>query len=214
MVKRKLTYMSIVLSITIVFILGIIVGWTMSTSKFTETSKLIKENELNTESFLIEQELFETLGSQGCNLTNTRLIYLSQQLYQLGQVLGTDTAKKDVGESDYNILKRRFHLLQLKTYTITYRFKESCGLDVPIFLFYYSQNPESKEQGHILDEIVSAYGARVFAIEYEYAPELRFAEDYYAITMAPTVIMNYEQTFEGFTTKEIFEEAIINQEKP
>ena len=133
MVKKKLTYLGVVLTLTVVFLVGITLGWSLSNSKFTEATKLIRENELNTESFLIEQELFETLGSQGCDLARSRLDEFSEQLYQLGQVLGKDTAKKDLGEQNYNILKRRYHLLQLKTYTSTYKFNSSCGYENPVF---------------------------------------------------------------------------------
>jgi len=209
MVRKKLTFLAVVLSLTIVFAIGVILGWSLSTAKATEATKILKENELNTESFLLEQELFETLGSKGCELTQTRLDDLSQQLYTLGIQLGTPTAKQDLGEENYHLLKRRYHLLQIKTYTLYYRFRQSCVMPNPVFLFYYSKNDAaSAQQGEILDDIVAAYDARVFAIEFQYSPELAFLEQYYNITSTPTIIMNYGVQFTSLTQPTVLEQAL------
>ncbi len=198
MVRRQ-TYLSIILLLILVFAIGVIVGRSASNPELSEVNKFIKQSELTTESYLLEHELFADM-EKNCDLARLRLAALSSGLWQLGKLLGTGTAKQDLGESNYNFLKRKFHLMQIKTYTLYHRLKQDCAVDVPVLLFYYSQNDaKSQEQGAVLDKLVGDFDVNVFAIEYNYSQELRFLEEYYEITGTPAVVVNFETVRQGLT---------------
>ena len=186
----------------IVFAIGIIVGRSASNPELSEVNRFIKQSELTTESYLIEQELLAGF-EQNCDLAELRLAGLSSDLWQLGKLLGTETAKEDLGESDYDFLKRKFHLMQIKTYTLYQHLREDCAVYDPVILYYFSQDDvQSHEQGSILDRLVVEEGAHVFAIEYNYSQELLFLEDYYEISHTPSVVVNYEHVRQGLTSYE------------
>ncbi len=196
MVKRQ-AFFSIILLLVIIFAAGIIVGRSMSNPELSDVNQFIKQSELTTESYLIEQELFAGM-EKNCDLAKLRLSALSSELWNLGKSLGTETAKQDLGEENYDFLKRKFHLMQIKTYTLYHKLKQDCSVDVPVILFYYSQNnPDSLEQGAILDRLVGGFDVKVFAIEYNYSQELRFLEDYYEISRTPSVVVNFETVRKG-----------------
>ncbi len=198
MVRRQ-TYLSIILLLILVFAIGIIVGRSVSNPELSDVNRFIKQSELTTESYLIEQELFAGM-EKNCDLAKLRLSVLSNELWQLGKLLGSETAKQDLGEEDYNFLKRKFHLMQIKTYTLYHQLKQDCSVDVPVILFYYSQNDaKSQEQGAVLDKLVGEFDVKVFAMEYNYSPELRFLEEYYEITGTPSVVVNFETVRKGLT---------------
>ncbi|MEM4239652.1 MAG: hypothetical protein QXM31_01015 [Candidatus Woesearchaeota archaeon] len=198
MVRRQ-TYLSMILLLILVFAVGIIVGRSMSNSELSDVNNFIKQSELTTESYLIEQELFSGM-EKNCDLAKLRLSALSSELWQLGKMLGSETAKQDLGEANYNFLKRKFHLMQIKTYTLYHRLKQDCAVEVPVLLFYYSQNDaKSQEQGVILDRLVGEFDAKVFAIEYNYSPELRFLEEYYDIAGTPSVVVDFGTVRKGLT---------------
>ncbi|MEM2916111.1 MAG: hypothetical protein QXT19_02020 [Candidatus Woesearchaeota archaeon] len=201
MVKRQ-TYISMILLLILVFATGIIVGRSVSNPELSEVNKFIKQSELATESYLIEQELFAGM-EKNCDLAKLRLSALSRELWQLGKLLGSETAKEDLGMANYDFLKRKFHLMQIKTYTLYHRLSQDCAVDVPVILFYYSQNDsKSLEQGAILDKLVSGFDVTVFAIEYNYSPELRFLEDYYEISTTPSIVVNFDIVRKGLTPYE------------
>ncbi|MEM4253824.1 MAG: hypothetical protein QXR48_00340 [Candidatus Woesearchaeota archaeon] len=191
-----------ILLLILVFAIGIIVGRSVSNPELSEVNRFIKQSELATESYLIEQELFADMENN-CDLAKLRLSALSGELWRLGKLLGSETAKEDLGNANYDFLKRKFHLMQIKTYTLYHRLSQDCEVDVSIILFYYSQNDsKSLEQGAILDKIVSGFDANVFAIEYNYSPELRFLEEYYEITSTPSIVVNFDIVRKGLTPYE------------
>jgi hypothetical protein len=201
MVKQQL-FVSMVLLLVIAFAIGIVVGRSVSNPELSEVNKFIKQSELTTESYLIEQELLAGF-EKNCDLAKLRLAGLSNELWQLGKLLGTETAREDLGEENYDFLKRKFHLMQIKTYTLYQRLRQDCAVTVPIVLFYYSKHDApSLEQGQILDRLVDAFDVKVFAIEYNYSSELRFLEDYYGIQRTPAVMVNFDVIRQGLTPYE------------
>lgn len=209
MVKRQ-TFLAVILLLVIVFAIGIIIGRSVSNPELSEVNRFIKQSELTTESYLLEQELLAGI-EKNCDLAKLRLAGLSDELWQLGKLLGSETAKQDLGEEDYTFLKRKFHLMQIRTYTLYHRLRQDCALNVPVVLFYYSQNdPPSQEQGVVLDRLVREQDVKVFAIEYQYAPELQFLEDYYELTRTPSVVVNFGTVRQGLTPHDTL--AVLLQE--
>lgn len=182
---------------------GILLGRTISNLEAGKITEFIKENELNTESYLIEQDLIELFDRNNCELATVRINDLSNQLTNIGRKLTSKDAKETLGQENYNFLKRKFHLMQIKTYILFKKLKEKCDPSPNIILYYYSINdPDSAKQGHILDRIVKDYNVRIFAIEYNYSKELTFLESHYNIKETPAIVINYGKIFEGLTNYE------------
>ena len=204
MMERRYTkkkFLIIILIITITFIIGILLGKHLESREQGDVTRFIKHLELNTESFLVEQELLG--AAKDCGLTEERINSLSSELYNLGIMLGMQDAEENLGKDNYNLLKKKFHLMQIRTYLLYNTFRENCDTEELIILFYYGRdNPGSKEQGKILDEIVKQYPVNVFAIEFNYTQELTFLENSYNISEPPAIVIDYGQTKHGLTDYE------------
>ncbi len=208
MVKRSLFFAVAVLGICIAFVLGTLLGWGLSTQKLSEATKILKNTELNTESLLLEQDLVKTLGKRSCGVAQQRINELGNQLYGLGNLLGSETSRAELGVN-YDVLKRQFHLLQIRTYTLNFQLQQECNESSPVVLFYYAKNnTASLEQGIILDGLVMSHYVRVYAIEYNYSQDLRFLEEYYNISQAPSVVVNYDSVVQGLTESDVIEKML------
>ena len=192
----------VILLVGVVFAIGVIVGNAWKTSESSGVSKVLRQSELDTESFLVEQELFESFETN-CALAEKRLGSLGGELWKLGKVLGAPDAKVQLGEEDYSLLKRKYHLMQIRTYILNKKLQSDCASKADVILFYFKQGDAlSEQQGQILDELVAEYNLNVFAIEYKYSKELAFLEDYYEISSTPTLVVNYKNVLPTLATKE------------
>ncbi len=199
---KKQALFTTILLVCVVFILGILLGNAWSTSESSDVSKVLRQSELDAESFLVEQELFESFETN-CALAEKRLSTLSDELWKLGKVLGAEDAKEKLGEENYSFLKRKYHLMQIRTYILDKKLQEGCGSRTNVILFYFKKDdPLSEQQGKILDNLAETYHLHVFAIEHRYSRELEFLEDYYEITDAPALVVNFDHTLRGLVTKE------------
>ncbi|MBI4016714.1 MAG: hypothetical protein HY363_03400 [Candidatus Aenigmarchaeota archaeon] len=200
---NKQIYAATLLAVCLAFVFGVIVGGSYRGRQIDEVSQFIKNGELTTESYVLEQELLEGLDTN-CNLAKARLNTLSNDLYQLGKLLSGETARQDLGETQYRFLKRKFHLMQIQTYVLYLKLRKNCNVESHVVLFYFSrQNENSTLQGRILDSLVQEYDLRVFAVEYNYSSELNFIEDYYNVTVTPAIVLDYEKKFEGLVDESV-----------
>jgi len=191
-----------ILLVIVTFVIGIFVGSAWQDSASSPVEQMLKQSELDAESFLIEQELFDTFDTT-CELTRKRLESLSDGLWQLGKLLEAADARADLGEKNYHYLKRKYHLMQTRTYILYKKFTDNCHEDTSIILFYFKRDdPASEMQGQALDALVAEHDVKVFAVELNYSKDLEFLEQYYNATNAPYLVVNYEHTFAGNTPAE------------
>jgi len=195
--KQKL--ISITLLICVIFILGIIIGNNLASSKEAKIEKFLRESELATESYVMEQDFLKD-AEEICSGANVRLGALGTELWKLGTLLQSDTAKKDLGDVKYALLKKKYHLLQIKEYILFSKLNRDCSLDGSVILYYFSNNDGSLAQGKILDRLVAENNITVIAVEFGYAEELSFLENYYNITAAPTLIVDFDKKKEGLAS--------------
>lgn len=208
MLRRHVFFTSIFLLI-FVFIGGILLGRAITKAESDNINDFIKENELNTESYLVEQDMIKFFDDNNCELAEKRINSLSNELADIGRSLTPEDAKDKLGEENYNFLKRKFHLMQIKTYILFKKLIDQCDIRTNIILYYYSTGDlGSANQGIILDDIVIDYDTKVFAIEYNYSEELVFLETYYNITETPTIIIDYNNIYSGLTDYDTIAEEI------
>jgi hypothetical protein len=198
----KSTLITTIFLVIVVFIIGVIIGNTWNSSDETEISKLLEQSELDAESFLVEEQLFDTFKTN-CPLTESRLSSQSSELANLGQLLSSTDAEKNLGPENYHYLKLKYHLMQLRTYILYKKLHDDCGKTTNVILYYFTRlDPQSHDQGIILDQLVAEQDLAVFAVEQGYSPSLSFLEQYYNISSSPSLVINYEHVMRGFTTKE------------
>jgi len=194
--KKYILFITTLL-ILCVFITGIFLGRILTKLEIEKVSEFIKQNELNTDSYLIEQELL-SFEKNNCEFSKEKISDLSNELASIGRQLDTPDAKEKLGPENYHFLKIKFHLMEIRTYALFRKLIDTCNIAPNIILYYYGINdPKSAQQGPILDQIVDLFDAKVFAIEFNYSKELQFLESYYNVTETPTTIVNYKIINQG-----------------
>ncbi len=208
----KHLFVTTIIVMALIFVLGIIIGKNISSYKETEITSFIKNSELNTESYLLEQNFIEDLDNDTCQLAMIRLTDISSELGSIGRALTEEGAKEELGYANFDYMKRKYHLMQIRAYLLFYKLLDNCNVQSDIVLFYYGDDDEeSGQQGIILDKVVSDMDVTVFAMEYNYSTELNFLESFYEIEKTPSMIINYDTKKEGLVDyKEI--ESIIKEE--
>ncbi|MFH0979083.1 MAG: hypothetical protein V1837_07330 [Candidatus Woesearchaeota archaeon] len=200
MVKRfaKHVFVVTLVLLVVVFVTGLLFGRSLGTSREVEITRLIQRNELNAESFLIEQDLFKNLDKSNCELVRIRLTDMSNELGKTGRVLVQNNSRSSLGAEEFAFLKLKYHLMQVRSYLLFERLKDKCNITSNVILYYYGINDkDSAEQGKILDQVVKDYPVSVFAIEYNYSPQLRFLEAFYNVTATPTIVLDFGRIHMG-----------------
>tara|TARA_Y100000310_G_scaffold326401_1_gene391251 strand:- start:25 stop:654 length:630 start_codon:yes stop_codon:yes gene_type:complete len=197
--------------VILVFTAGFISGRATQKTALTEIDTFLKESELNTRSYLLEQTLLSESGSEGCPIAEERMGELSQQLGTIGRRLTEEEERQTISEDDFEYLKRTYHLHQIRFYIQAKKLAEECDSGKPLVLFFYSKpHPSSEKQGEVLDRLVEEYDIEVIAVEVGFSSDLNFIELYHEINRAPTLIVNFEDKLVGFQDYETLKSFLEN----
>lgn len=209
--KRKyLLITAMILTIT-VFLGGIALGWTLDHYRADELLENIKQSELITESLIVEESFIDHYGGDRCELLSSRVYDLQQQSRVTGKQLSEWGEGDTFQTKDFDYLKRKYILLEIRFFILLNDLKNECNSDYNTILFFYQKDQEqSIQQGFILDELSDNYdNLIVLSIDKDYTDEplVELLRSKYGITKAPTLIIN-KVKFEGFTSKAQIESAI------
>ncbi len=197
----------------VVFLAGLLLGWYMDSYRTTDVLKDLRSNELDTESYLVEQAFWDSYGGEDCSFADDRLNSISVQLAELGFYLNSYQKKNIFQEDEFQYLARRYFLIEIKGYILYNELKESCDVDNDVILYFYgADDSDSESQGYVLDQIVDRSNGTVdiFSINKDFAGDqaIETLKLYYNITVTPTVIINGNITREGYVSYSEIQELL------
>ncbi|MBI5797604.1 hypothetical protein HZA98_01730 [Candidatus Woesearchaeota archaeon] len=204
----KQIFLTTLLISILVFGAGLLLGWNLDKYRSQDVSDDLRTNELDTESFLIEQNFLDSFaGGDDCSFAEPRLAQISSELIQLGQTLESYEQKNIFQDAEFKYLARRYFLLEIKGYTQFNELKDKCHIKNDVILYFYDpEDSQSALQGYVLDRVANEANGSVdvFSINQNFAGDsaISTVKIYYNITTSPTIIVNGKEKREGYTSYE------------
>ena len=213
MVKYKKIMLISLAATILIFISGLILGGSLDDSRINELVENLNQNELNSESYLVEKEFVTNFGGNKCESSKARINELTKELGKLGPLLLKYESKSIFKETEFDYLKRKYFLLEIKTYNLLSSLKKECNYDIKIILFFYDKDDtNSIRQGYILDSLVASNkNLYIFSFDrlFNVDPALETVKIHYNINSSPTLIINNDLKKEGLTLLENLKEILI-----
>lgn len=197
---KKFLLISLGFSI-IVFTAGLLLGISLDDKKVNDLVLNLNQNELNAESYNIEKDFIASFGGDKCSLSRPRVESLSEELGRIGSILTSYESSRVFESSDINYLKRKYFLLEIKSYNLFESLKEECNYNYTTILFFYDLNDViSLRQGSVLDALVNMKpNVNIFSFDraFKEDPAFETFKLHYNITSSPTMIINNKIRMEG-----------------
>jgi len=203
--KQHLLITSFIVA-AVIFLAGIALGWTIDNFKVNTITSALNQNELNTESFLLESQFVENFGGDYCKLLNLRIKDLQKSIAQTSEQLSTWGESKKFKTSDFDYLKRKYFLLEIKFLFLLQDMTHTCGKSYDTILFFYNiDDSQSMRQGYALDEVRMTRNDLIvlsFDKNYVAEPLMLVLLTKYDIESAPAIVINGQRTISGYTSAE------------
>ena len=122
---KRIIFVSLFITI-LIFLAGLLLGLSLDDTRVNDIITNLNQNELNRESYLVEQDFIKNLGGGTCYLSDQRINTLSGELTKLGQLITRYEPKGILREDEYEYLKRKYFLLEIKTYTFFTTLRKEC----------------------------------------------------------------------------------------
>jgi len=211
MVKPGIILSSFLLTI-LIFAFGMLVNYTLDFVRIDTIADVMSQHELDTAAYLAEQEFTDNFGGNRCQIMNTRIAQLKEEIKKVGSDLGSYSAFSFFKKKDYDYLKRKYFLLELRFLTLIEQLNKECNRPyIPIIFFYEIDDDKSERQGFILADISKEYEQEVIVLsldkDYKDEPLVQLLAAKHGVTIAPTIIIADEK-MEGFVADQALRTAI------
>ncbi|MDP6293600.1 MAG: hypothetical protein QF486_06020 [Candidatus Woesearchaeota archaeon] len=211
--QRKISTSDYVIAgiITIlVFSLGLSLGIIIDNARYKNTEVQIRTQELDYNSLQFQSLYLSTLERErSCPVLQaslkTAIFDLSESLEKVISYGGNG----NLANGDYEFLRRRYLLDNLRYWLLAKETKKLCGLDTVSVLYFYEDDcDDCPNQGVLLSHFKNVHGDRllIFPIDtsVEGEPLIKILQGQHNVHIYPSIIVESFK-FEGLTTKEELE---------
>jgi len=165
-------------------------------------------HELSTQAYLLEQEMIDSFGGNKCETMDARVSSLKEEIRQVGADLSSYSRFSFFKKKDFDYLKRKYFLLELKFFSLVQEYNHACGKPlIPILYFYEIDQDASERQGFILEDVAKAFEKQVVVLtldkDYKDEPLVGLLAQRFNVTIAPTIIFDGVKKEGLVYTKEI-----------
>jgi len=203
-VFKKIMLFTAFLIALVIFVAGFYTGFLLDDYRVSDVDYTIANKQLDTESFVVEKDFFDTFGIKDCNILSKKMESLGSDLVDMGNMLTRYDAKGLSHGNSYNLLRRKYFLLEIKAYVFKKQISQICpGDNSNVILFFYNtkNNQDSLNQGYVLDTLSKKYtDLTILSFDKDFNESaIGTLTDYYDVTSAPTIVLNFDKRFEGYT---------------
>lgn len=198
----------------LIFAVGILINYGLDFVRISTIAGVISEHELNTAAYMAEQEFTDSFWGNSCEAMNARIAQLKEEIKTVGADLGRYSTFSFFKKKDYDYLKRKYFLLELRFLSLIEQLNKECNRPyIPIIFFYKIDDDVSERQGFILADLSKDYEQQVVVLsidkDYKDEPLVQLLVAKYNVTTAPTIIFD-SQKKEGLSNTEELNAIILN----
>ncbi|MBS3175910.1 hypothetical protein J4457_01605 [Candidatus Woesearchaeota archaeon] len=186
----------------LLFLVGVFANSLLDVPRLSLINEVMKDHELHREAYLTEKLFLTVFQGNECEHVSRRIEQLKEELKQVGIDLSTYSTSSWLHKGDFDFLKRKYFLLELRLLNLITGINQVCDSQfIPIIYFYQVDDEISERQGYVLDEISEGFKNQVFIFsfdkDYEDEPLLNTLKRKYKISQAPTIIVDDSLVLEG-----------------
>jgi len=193
--KHKNVLLNSFLLTCLIFAAGILLNYGLDFIRIDVISTVMSGHELSTQAYLLEQEMAGLFGGNKCEAMAARISSLKEEIRQVGVDLSSYSRFSFFKKKDFDYLKRKYFLLELKFFSLVQKYNQDCGRNIiPILYFYEIDQDASERQGFILEDVAKSFDRQVIVLtldkDYKDEPLVGFLAQKYNVTIAPTIVFD------------------------
>lgn len=200
----------------LIFSIGFMLSYGLDRLRVKEIITTIEDHELFRTSYILQDSFSSYSGNSNCEILNSSINTLKKETRDVGVKLSRYGEKAIFSKLDFDYLKRKYFLLELKMLALTNEFKKKCNPEITTIVFFYKiDDTLSLRQGSVLNDIDEKNPGKFIIlsldINYKDDPIIPLLVKKYEVNKAPTIIVNGNVKIEGFAASEQIKEAKTTQ---
>jgi len=190
----------------LLFFSGLLLGMIIELKKISYLEEKFKELEISRIDNEVENLLASYFNISSCEIFKYRIEKIIPLVAKFGDEVELYEATKKINTKEYENLKKKYTLLNIRYWIFVEKLKETCHYNFTTILYFYSNKncKDCEMQGYVLSYIKKKYPQKVmiFAIDGNMNLEtVKMLKNIYNVTEYPTLVIN-GHVLKGFQSLE------------
>ncbi len=212
--KMRILLTSLLLTF-IIFGTGMALNYSFDFLRINSIVRMMNEHEIDSDAYIVHTEFISEFGGDECEAMRSRIEDLKKEMKTVGDELSTYGRLSFFKKKDFDYLKRKYSLLELRFFMIIRKLNDQCEQPyIPILFFYKIDHDFSERQGFILSDVNLQYPQEIIILSFDkdYVDEhlVKLLVERFNVTSAPTIIINDDLKLEGLHYQEEIK-SILNE---
>lgn len=218
MVVQKDVFWKAGIITAIVFILGILLGSSLESSRTTEIMEEYQRVEVEWADLKLQSNYFQVLNPKYCDTAIKENLNFADRVYQEGlKIQRYEEANNLKDEDELLYEKQRYTLFKIEFWLNSINLKEKCDADYINVVYFYNNKPSLMEQSKqdtlsiILNELKQKYAEKIMLIPVPLDLNINTVDvikSVYNIQKSPTVLIAEKIKLEDVKTMEEIENEL------
>lgn len=186
----------------VVLLIGVLVGMQADDARTSFIEDQIEESNIQAQTFIVTENYLSDSSQNYCRVVSGQIPEIAEGNAQIGRDLQSMSGKSITGGEDYEQLKRKYYVNQLRLYNMLEGYRDRCDADTTSVFYFFDSSVQSQRQGAVLteyrDQVDNQTYVFSFNLETDDSAVLDILREDYNITDAPTLVVNGNQTYRGY----------------
>lgn len=198
-----------------VFIIGILVGVTVSEKRLAYGESQIREQRVELDSMQMQYTMIDQANIENsCAALSVAIDENVKKLLETGSKIEQYSTDINFDEQEYSTLKREYTISEIRYWLFAQKAKEACMKDVASIIYFYSDDEACSDcstQSRVLTYLKGQLNDRllIFSIDasFQAEPLVGILRNSYNITQFPSLLVN-DRLYSGFVSEEKLKEYL------
>lgn len=182
--------------------LGVLVGLQMDDRRTGYLNEQLRQTDLQAETFIVTNTYLEESSQNYCSVVSGQIPELARQNADIGRDLQSFSGQSISESRNYDFIKRKYYVNQLKLYNILKSYRERCRSNATLIFFFFDGSADSKRQGSVLTQYRKTVDNRTYVFSYNLETDdsqvLDILKTDFNVDEGPMIVINGNRTYRRY----------------
>jgi hypothetical protein len=201
----------------LILLIGFLVGLQADDARVDYLEKQIEESTIRSQTFVVTGEYLSDSSKNFCRVVSEQIPEVADENADIGQNLESFSGKSLSNHDQYEYLKKRYYINQLRLYNLISDYRERCSSNVTTVFYFFDSSIQSQRQGSVLTQYRRETENTTYVFSYNLDTDnstvLEILKSDYEIDEGPAIVVNGNQTYRRYVGLKELKKVMSNQSK-
>lgn len=185
-----------------ILLIGFLAGLQADDARVNYLEDQLQESTLRSQTFIVTGDYLSDSSQNFCQVVSEQIPEVADENADIGQNLQSFSGKSVSNRKEYEFLKKRYYINQLRLYNLVSDYKDRCPSNVTTIFYFFDSSVQSQRQGAVLTQYREETSGTTYIFSYNLETDdsavLDILRSDFNVSEGPSVVINGNKTYRRY----------------